>query len=868
MGTVTAQPRTTDPRFAPRENTRQLHRRRTRFRWWQPGWPLTYLFTAYPLWWALGLTQTLLLVAAAVMAIELTRMHHVTARRGFGWFLLFLVWVVPGVLMLQVDAPGAVPGESSGRYITFTFRVCLYAAAAIVLLYVYNVRNRVPTVRLIRAFGWMFVTVVAGGVLGSIAPFLDFPSAMELILPRGISHVEFVHKLIHPGVAQVIDPTHPSGTPRTSAPFAYTNDWGLGFACLVPFFLVGWFGQHAGWRRYAAPWILLVAVYPLIQSQNRGLWIALAVSGVVVVIRLAVMGQIKFAVAAVTGSAVALIVLLSTPLGATIIDRATNPGSEGGRATLGTETLTSVAEVSPVIGLGTTRPVQGSFYSIAGGDTFDCVGCSPPPLGTQGHFWLVAFSTGYGGLLLYLGFILTQLFRHIRLKSAVGTLGVVVLIVHLTTMVIYDTIGINLVIIFAAVGLLWREKAVQPDPRTGRIPPDPAIGAYARLFRRNIAVLAVCATAGVAIGLVAQQIRGVEHEAVTSLVVATDPGPSIAPGPGLTVDSIAQLIGVPEVTRSVERIVGSRLTPGGRHLYVTAKRSSRVLQIHVVDLNASVAERASYVAGAELIAVRSRLLRDQRKAAVRDLRAQRSAHLAALTVIDSLHRVDPTAAPLTGKRNRLIKQVESIDDQTYQLESTPTDAGQILDTAQARADTAAWLVAGSSGLMLGLLAAVLMVFVREALGRSCRRRQNPYGDLPVLGRMIYPPPPVSDRLGTAPRAGCVPPIADALRTMGSVTVLSADDSVVGCRAAAILDAAMDQPVDGRHRPRPRHAPIVLIAGPATTDRALERMRTGIDEWATPVAGVVVLSDTPVRDPVRRQHRIRWRPTSRPPGKKS
>ena len=67
--------------------------------------------------------------------------------------------------------------------------------------------------------------------------------------------------------------------------------------------------------------------------------------------------------------------------------------------------------------------MQGALYSIAGGDSAACHNCSPPALGTQGHFWLLIYSTGLGGTVLYLGFMLLQLFRYARLPSPGRRLG-------------------------------------------------------------------------------------------------------------------------------------------------------------------------------------------------------------------------------------------------------------------------------------------------------------------------------------------------------------------------------------------------------------------------------------------------------------
>lgn len=839
-------------------------RRAPRFQWWQPGWPLTYLVAGYPLWWLLGVIPVCLLLSAIVMAAQLVRRGGVSARPGFGWWLLFLVWAAAGVLLLQVNAAGAQSGASNSRYVTFGYRYCLYLAATIALLYVYNFRSQIPTRRIVRAFAWFFVTVVFGGVLGATAPRLSFPSAMELILPHGISSVTFVHTLIHPGVAQFFNTVNLTGAPRTSAPFTYANDWGLAFGCLLPFFLLAWLGKGAGRRRHAAPWILLVAIYPVVVSQNRGLWIALVVSGLVVVVRSIVYGSLRFAIAALAGAAVAGAIVLSTPLGATIIDRLTSNGSEGGRTTLGTETLKSVAATSPVVGLGTTRNVQGSFYSIAGGDSPNCLGCAPPPFGTQGHFWLVAFSTGYVGLALYLGFVIIQLLRHIRLRSPVATLGIVVLIVHLSTMLIYDTIGVQLIIIFVAIGLLWRERIEAPDSHVSDVLPDPSIGGYVELVRRGAALVIVCALIGLAAGLGFRYLRGVDYEAVASINVPTDPSSPVAGRTGQTVDTVAQLIGAPEVTRAVERVVGSPLYPGGAHLYVTAKTNTRVLQIHVVVTRQSaVAQRAASAAGVALIAARARLLTDQLNDDLRALERQRAADVAAVATFDALRGRDPSARPLTEPRNRLLSAIEMTDDEILRRESTRIVAGDLLSAPPARAANDTWLVGGCSGLMLGALGAVLFLLTRHARGRHrCGSGPRGYAGLPVLARMKYP------GLDPSGRLALVDSTADALMAIGPASILSADGSSLARDTVAILEDAVARRRDAAERPRAAHDLIVLVAGPHTTDRALDRARGGIDACGAAIAGVVVVDDVSERRKGSHfRHRISWPPSRKSQGKR-
>ena len=81
-------------------------------RFLKPGWPLALLYLGFPLWWALGLAQLIFLVVAAAMAVILYRQRPVKVPRGFGIWLLFLVWMAAGVLLLPTRP---APSPTSAR---------------------------------------------------------------------------------------------------------------------------------------------------------------------------------------------------------------------------------------------------------------------------------------------------------------------------------------------------------------------------------------------------------------------------------------------------------------------------------------------------------------------------------------------------------------------------------------------------------------------------------------------------------------------------------------------------------------------------------------------------------------------------------
>ena len=208
-------------------------------------------------------------------------------------------------------------------------------------------------------------------------------------------------------------------------------------------------------------------------------------------------------------------------------------------------TVDSVVSKSPVVGLGSTRNVQGAFYSIAGGNSANCSGCTPPALGTQGHFWLVIFSTGVGGLILYLLFIGIQLITALRRHTTLATLATSVLVGHLVTMFFYDTIGIAFLTIFAAIGLLWRDLAQPSDvgrAETATPDRDRRLGAYSQLVQANAVLVILGMALGIALGFGYGHSRPHKYSAVTSLAVPVEASYPGVPKFSQSLDTVADLI--------------------------------------------------------------------------------------------------------------------------------------------------------------------------------------------------------------------------------------------------------------------------------------------------------------------------------------
>jgi hypothetical protein len=425
-------------------------------RFLKPGWPLVVLYAGFPLWWALGMAQLIFLVMAVAMAVILRKKGALRVPRGFGLWLLFLIWMLAGAFVLHAQAPGTVPGNGGfGRIINFSVMTCWYAAITVVLLYVTNTARELPTLRIVRLLGWMFVVTAGFGVLAVLAPRLEFTSLVELLLPHNLSKAYFIHTLVHPSLASNQDFLG-YVQPRPTAPFPYSNDWGNNIALYLPFFVLACFGKEAGWRKWPGALMLGASIFPIVFSLNRGLWIALALAATYSAVRLAIHGRTRALYALVAALVIGGILFVSSPLYDTLVLRINTPQSNDRRA--GTaETVGSVTlHGSPFVGYGTTRTMEGSFSSLAGGETSKCHQCAAPPLGTQGFMWRLVLTTGFVGTGLCLSFFGLQFLRRARGPSPIDVVTCTVLLQAVLCFLFYDSLGSALFTAMIAVGLMAR----------------------------------------------------------------------------------------------------------------------------------------------------------------------------------------------------------------------------------------------------------------------------------------------------------------------------------------------------------------------------------------------------------------------------
>ena len=79
-------------------------------RWLPPEWPLVFMLAGYPVWWFLGAGALIWpLFSLPMLGRLVMRRRTVRVPRGFGWWLLFLVWMLLSFIAAPGRRPVAVP---------------------------------------------------------------------------------------------------------------------------------------------------------------------------------------------------------------------------------------------------------------------------------------------------------------------------------------------------------------------------------------------------------------------------------------------------------------------------------------------------------------------------------------------------------------------------------------------------------------------------------------------------------------------------------------------------------------------------------------------------------------------------------------
>lgn len=759
----------------------------------RPDWPLAVVLVGYPIWWVLGITQVVIFACVALMLLRLVGRRRLLVPAGFGWWLLFLAWAVVGVLVVQADAPGVLLGHNGNRYLTCALRIVWYLEATVVLLYVANVRREFSVERVARILSAFFLAIVAGGLLGVLAPSINLHSLVEILAPARFTSNPFVSSLVHPTFAErqvYLD----SVQYRPSAPFPYANEWGLNYACFLPLFAHSWYGRGGRTRKLVALLILGVSVVPVVYSLNRGLWAVVLLMAAATVVKQAVSGRFRPLAVRALGCVLVVVLIAVSPLGTQLAGRFSGHNSNEGRTNLSAMSVAAVAQSSPIIGLGTTRPVQGSFYSIAGGSTPSCPTCTPPAFGTQGFLWLLIFGQGFLGAAFCLMFFVTNIWRHRRRRSPLAFACQIVLMSFLVTLPIYDWSITTSFAVMASVAILGRLATVQEGGPLGRLAEGGLAPARALAEPRTAIVLC---TIGALAACVWQFERGPTYLGTASIWLPASPHSN---GAIDTMDSEARYLNSPPVLKSISAMQELDKASRRGRLAVTATANTRILNISYSSGDPMRAQAGASVAAAAMLTLRDEREKSDAAASSTLLDASVIGVTAAEETLD--HAISTLGASggagVPGTMARLRYQRHELGQSALDLDEVVQDAlvsgapsGQMIGPVTVRQEPQRWNVAIGSGLMLGLLVASAVTLIRQRRGRKVGSV-----DGSSIGSGLNLPIDAMTE-ATDVKAALIARRWQPFRAVGYVSV-DPDDSEL-CAASGMLDQAHRQLVRWRVR---------------------------------------------------------------------
>ena len=412
-------------------------------------WPLVGMFLLLPIWWVLGLSGLVLTVFAVPLGLSVLFHRNIRAPHGFGLYVLFLIWCGLSVSQLA-DARQAF---------SLAYRGSMYIGAAFLFLYVLNAsRTELPASTVVKVMAGFFAVIVVGGLIGMIVPNIQITTAAKGLLPPQALNDSFVLDLVSAatssGRAFAAYPIY-----RPKAPFIYANEWGAAYAMALPFAICAMTYVRTKLMRDLIALMLLVSVFPLVFSLNRGAWLSAAAAMLYATFRLARGRNAQLLKVIALGAIVIGVLMFVTPLGEIVLTRITNGFGDAHREELYSQSIQLVKE-SPVFGYGAPVLVEGNLSA-----------------GTHGQLWTIVVSQGLPGLVLFVGWMLWALWKVSRPlppghpgDANVRFWAEVALFTAIIQMPYYDLLPWGLAIAMVAAGVGWREWLAGTTPARGRSP--------------------------------------------------------------------------------------------------------------------------------------------------------------------------------------------------------------------------------------------------------------------------------------------------------------------------------------------------------------------------------------------------------------
>lgn len=403
-----------------------------------PAWPYTAAFVGFPVWWLLGIVDFIWIPMAAVMALYMVRARVVLTPRGFGIWLLFLVWA----------ACSAASLTGPGQLIVFGYRYLVYLSCTILFIYIYNSRKTLTDrfVTGVLTVWWLFT--VLGGYLAILFPTAVFRTPMSFVLPGALVNNEWINHMVVRRLNQYNPDSVFELDPRPSAPFLYTNNWGNVYSLLLPF-VIAYLFQVRGTKRF---WYVATAIpvsfVPAVATLNRGMFLGIGIAMVYVALRMLLRRDPRGLLALLVVGCIGVGLFQVLPTAERIQERSES-GSTADRASLYVQSFSAVRE-SPLLGYGRTLEPENPDLD---------------PVGTQGQFWMILVSHGFGGAICFLGWFIVAFVLSLRRVDLIGLTANTVLFVGTIELAYYGSIPYGLPILMIAAAIALRGPVDLPTPK-------------------------------------------------------------------------------------------------------------------------------------------------------------------------------------------------------------------------------------------------------------------------------------------------------------------------------------------------------------------------------------------------------------------
>jgi O-antigen ligase len=398
-----------------------------------PAWPLLLMTVWMPVAYFVGFSSLVWIIPAFAFGIPMLARRSLRVPGMIVPLVALVAWIPFSAL--QLDGFNSMP--------VFFYRFLIWVSTVAGFLWLCNTpTSKVPTDRIVRMLGVLWIVLVGFGFLAILFSSLAMPSPLQMVLPGALKSNAFIYDLTVIRFAEL--QTFLTGAvPRPAAPLPATNGWGSTLGLLLPFFVLSWLNAPSAKRRLAGWIICALAVIPIAVSTNRGLWLSIIVALVYFSFRRLLRGDARpmFGVAILAGLALALV--LFTPLATVVTARLDNSeASNDTRQNVYKDAFEGTKE-SPLFGNG--APASQDPKSFA------------PPVGTHGLIWYVMFCHGFPALAMLL-IALGTLFAATLLARTPTALWAHITILVCITQIPYYGLLPQIVVIGLAAGICWREN--------------------------------------------------------------------------------------------------------------------------------------------------------------------------------------------------------------------------------------------------------------------------------------------------------------------------------------------------------------------------------------------------------------------------